>query len=480
MMALASRPMSNPALYVMVFVIGFDAHCASASDDWHAKLVAVSEAENLDIASVFRTLGPPDHVQGIEDSWPWPYPSSGRSVWLYGSDSAEGLPIKGRVCFDEKGRVVAVVGEKKRDEDILKVPSWETHLRRLWELRTTDDSSKYDPLRLINAINLLKEHSKEEVFKLLAEYCRLTEHEEQEWIPLALRCLFRLPKGTEHPDLEPEAPRDDIDAKGLPVILRYPVLIVQGVPFVINAPKGGGGRVPGAESVLTDYRKTGELDRTQLLPTNELSKTREQIMKSTVWKKLCDEGRIFSEGPPHDVFVQCFRLAKTAFTPNGDAVKAPSIDVSTEERWISLEKQLTAKPIEWSPLVGCYVLRGAPPRITPPAFEHPKPKIFFAKVPSGEIQLTLEREEFGVVSAYIWVELRAADVVQEVVMRLTTIDGRRTTLKTEVLAKVGKGSEPPATHGQGENFDLPVGDPVDVEISINGWVVLKRVVTVGE
>jgi hypothetical protein len=445
----------------------------SAADDWHERFAKFADGDGQDMATVFKALGPPDHVQTVYSTARLEW-SDARSVWLYGVDSHDGLALKGRVYFNERGGAVGVVGEKTRNDEVLKVPNWEPHLRRLWELRTGSDASTFDPLRFINAVNLLKEHSKEDVFRLLDEYCRLTEFDEQEWIPLALRYTFKLPLKMDHPDLEPLAPKEDADASGLPVTLRYPLLVVQGVPFVINAPKGAGGRVPDAESVLAKYKKAGELDRTELRPTSELARTRELIMKSTVWKKLRDDERVDKEEPPSEVLSQCAKLARTAFATSWNVRNHYNSDLAVAERYSEFEKQLAANPLEWSPLVGCYIRRNTQ-RYIPPSFINPSPEVHVLAFPTVEVKLVLKRVEPEVVEASLRVQADQADVAQKVVAHLTTPDGRRRTLKAEV-----KGGARRVGSSTGEYFEIDRDAPIEVQISINDRVLHEKVVVVRE
>jgi hypothetical protein len=382
------------------------------------------------------------------------------------------LALKGRVCFDKRGRVVEVVGSGKRDKDVEKIPSWEAHFRRLWELRTGNDSSNYDPLRLITAVNLLKQLKKHEVLKLLDEYVRLTEVDEQFWIPLALRCVFRLPEKTNHPELDPNVPADAVDASGLPVRLRYPLLIVLDVPFVINAPLGGGGRSTTAEEAVAFYRTVGEIDKAEIRPPADLSKTRELILKSTVWKKLSDEKRVDKDEPPIEVLRQCVKLVRTAIKPNKIAANSHAADVTIEECFAAFEKQLAENPLEWSPLVGCYIRKGTQ-RYIAPAFVDPMPEIFIVDLPAGEVMLVLERVEPDVVLASLSVDIVQATVDQRIVVKLTTRDGRRRTLSREVPGNAGK-----VGSSCGEYFELESGAPVDVSIAVNEWVLFNRVVDV--
>jgi hypothetical protein len=140
-------------------------------------------------------------------------------------------------------------------------------LSSLSEVRFMDRD--YDPMTVVRAVNRLRAMGKPKAIAGLREYLRVATRDSQVecGVILVMWVLFELPTDTGHMpsvawgDLRPPPP---IDLRDFP---RYPILLVDDIPFVITNGWLLTGFVTPPQSYIDRFEKDGELRHAPLKPS---------------------------------------------------------------------------------------------------------------------------------------------------------------------------------------------------------------------
>lgn len=233
---------------------------------------------------VTALLGPPDDVLTAEDGIT---ASRTTTVWRYGTDGHRSLATLGTVHLLADGTVQYVFGAEGAPPT-MDLP--EKELRRL--LRILDAVPSYEapanPLRIVQAVNALQPLGKDVAVAVLAEYLRVAspfDDPGREGVFHVLRTLFDPPDDTGvFPEMfvgapTPEPPKDP---KAAP---RFPIVIVDDIPFVAVTGYALGGLAEPPEHHLEWMRAHAELRRSKLSPTSTPILTLERMvgLPTTPW-----------------------------------------------------------------------------------------------------------------------------------------------------------------------------------------------------
>ncbi len=220
-------------------------------------------------AEAARTiLGEPDDMRTHRD--PGGITASRtRHVWRFGTLGHLTFATLGQVHIDDDGKVQYVFGGK--DAPPPKELLAERTLRRL--LRLLDEvsshrSQSYDPMDTIRAVNALQPLGKKVALATLAEYLRVRttfEAPEGDGAFFVMRVLFELPPSGHMPPMmvgasSPPAPSNP---KSIP---RFPIALVDDIPFLVSLGYRLGGRAERPERHLAFFRDSGTLRSQPLRP----------------------------------------------------------------------------------------------------------------------------------------------------------------------------------------------------------------------
>ncbi len=245
-----------------------------------AALASVRIGESAD--DVLAALGPPDDIKTAKD--PGGISATRTTeVWRYGTDAHLSLGTLGTVHIQADRTVQYVFGGKGAPPPDGMFA--EDDLRRI--LRCIDAVPSYDapanPLLLIRAVNALQKLGKEKAIAALTEYLRVSSSFDdggREGTFLVLRALFDVPdKPGFLPTMQVGAPSPPgpPDPHAVP---RYPVIIVDDIPFVLVRGYELGGQPEPPESHLEWFRANGVLRRAPLVPTTTPLATLDRIVGS--------------------------------------------------------------------------------------------------------------------------------------------------------------------------------------------------------
>ena len=304
------------------------------------------------VDAVQALLGPPDDIevggsrQSKRAGEDW---RSLQRTWRYGTDGHSRCATLGEVYLDQNNEVMDVSGgmgapppEGMFDE---------ANLRRLLELiyrvpppNGFNNVDRFDPRTLIAAVNSLRPLGKEKATSAIAEFLRVTDR--QVWLRrqglfLLVRCLFDLPAGQAFPParIGATSPRQPSDLNLFP---RFPLMIVDDVPFLLAhmAAIGGAPRQP--EDELEYFQSHFEIRSAPLTPSNDLGALCKNAMDAA--------SALDGERSAHTVGEQLLLLASTVYQP-------PLENRSRVSRWDIVTADLAKLSVQWDPAINRYVQR---------------------------------------------------------------------------------------------------------------------------
>ena len=168
-------------------------------------------------------------------------------------------------------------------------------MEALFDLPSDESSYRYNPRRVIRAVNLLQPLGKEKALAAIDEFLRvsfdLTDGQVREGILLVLRTLFEVPSvPTIFPSGLPSKPgyMPPIDSSGLGpsdehLIPRFPISVENGIPFLLVESYDFEGRRERPESHVAYFRKYGKVRAKPLTPTVRPFEALQAFEKSARW-----------------------------------------------------------------------------------------------------------------------------------------------------------------------------------------------------
>lgn len=247
---------------------------------------------------VLELLGKPDDVRTKQDSGGIGT-SRTKEIWRYGTAGHLEVATLGQVFIDTKDRVQYVFGAGSPppsgmfdDEELRKL------LVALGEVPSYDSMWRYNPRRVILAVNLLQPLGKEKALAAIEEYLRVAsswDDEGRDGVFLVLRTLFDIPADPGHmPPMMVGAPsvREPKDPKLLP---RFPIALEGDIPFLLSEGFSIGGRPEQPESHVAYFRKHGIIRANPLMPSEEPFTALEAFANSPRWVFKENDSRIFGD-----------------------------------------------------------------------------------------------------------------------------------------------------------------------------------------
>lgn len=357
------RTSSMPAGFVLLisWMLVISTSCTHAStrptpprDRYEFAQALTKLHEGMPAEEAKRLLGQPEDIRTQNDpdgllGW-----ARTKEIWHYGTNGHLTLGTLGAVFIDEHNLVQYVFG--------LKYPPPprgmfdEEELRRI--LRVIDqapkpDGREFNPRKLIAAINTLQPLGKEKALAALKEYLRITDDIEQGQNEfLILRTLFDVPDSGFMPRMIIGMPVPD-GPKDLKRIPRFPVAIVDDVPFMLVDRYAIAGMPQPSVEHLTYFSKYGRLRAKQLVPSNHLLDIYDKaliIANNDLSGNSRTERRMLAE--------QLLSLVDTVYRPPGvirDQVRLVLSETDFQSQWNKRRDEVAKLDIRWSAKENKYV-----------------------------------------------------------------------------------------------------------------------------
>ncbi len=423
--------------------------------------------EGMSEAEVTHLLGPPDDVWTEEDQEG--ILGSRGKIWRYGTSGHVTNATLGQVFLDATGRVQTIVG---KGEPVLDDLPEEQELRRLLqvlgEVPSFTAGTRYNPLTVIRAVNLLQPLGKQKSLAVIDEFLRVTHRRDpgREGVYLVLRTLFDVPDDPGYlPTMHVGQPRPSAPAnpKRLP---RFPIALVGDIPLlVVQGYQSFGGR--GSLSPhLAYYHQQGLLRTKLLVPTSTPFQALEAFTHSPAWNFTGSEGWNTPERGRGLLENQVLRLLDSVYRvePN---ICGDLLPLRGDEAQVILQEVSKLK-IRWDEKMNKYVFSDGTslPELEP---EHYRRTIWRPAVPGLHVSVVVKRRSSRFVSIELMENHDWEEPSPSVVLRAFTSDDTH-----RVLAKfrIGDRSGRSATFGATETAFLNEGDELTLEVRVDSETVL--------
>jgi hypothetical protein len=279
--------------------------------EFQQKLSGVKDGDTKE--KVVRLLGKPDDIRRAPDRVPYPTDE----IWCYGTESHGSLATLGEVCF-RKGTVVWLAGDRGHPASPNVIGEDELRAGMRFLHPGPEAPGYNDPLHLIRAANYLQPLGKAKALAIIGEYARIHDVAVDEtWLFLLLRTLFDIPRrpGYMPPmfigGMSPAPPQD------LTRIPRFPIVIVDDIPFSLLWGVTILGREPHVSPHVEYFEKHGTIRVRKLQPTNDPYPSFKKLLASSEWAHVVQEagGARWVENYSGHTLLQVLALARTAYDP---------------------------------------------------------------------------------------------------------------------------------------------------------------------
>ncbi|MCH8047448.1 MAG: hypothetical protein IID44_27455 [Planctomycetes bacterium] len=273
-----------------IFILWLTCHENRASAEEKAQVItrrefaaAMSQLKvGMSHRDVLRLLGEPDDKRTKYD--PGGTADQKNEEWRYGTSGHLTTATLGQVFLDDDLTVKSIFGAGKPATEGL--PE-EKQLCRM--LRVLDrvpsyflHSTNYDPLPVIQAVNILQPLGQRRALAVLEEYLRVTSSRDsgREGMFLVLRVLFEIPDDPGHHPKIFGLLEEEKDMKSWP---RFPIVVQDDIPFLAFGSFGLAGGLELPELHLAKYRDAKIRER-PLTPTNKPLQALEKLIASARWR----------------------------------------------------------------------------------------------------------------------------------------------------------------------------------------------------
>ena len=326
----------------------------------------------------------------------------GTEAWAYGGNGHLTFPTLGKVSFDKKNQVVAVVGHGERFPGAALPPEAETRriLRMIEHLKGYDSSN--DPLRVIQVVNALQPLGKWGALAVIDEFLRVEDWsygDGQDGLFVVVRCLFEIPKqpGYFPPMLvgapSPEPPKDPRRSP------RFPVVLYRDIPFSrINGYRLGGFPEP-LEWHLKPYRESGTIRAHPLHPPDNPLEVIDALVASSEWPDWGSDkawGKSVSREQALRLVDPVYRVEESEFN-----TRLTGYYTDQEPQWRTHLRQFAKVKARWDSVQNTYVRPDG--TFLPPLPEPLRvPAEWRAETPTGKVAVTLQRQHRTSVDIGMW------------------------------------------------------------------------------
>ena len=378
--------------------------------------------EGMPRSQVRKLLGPPDDRWVGEEVNAWGSSSvegaEGTEAWTYGGDGHLTFPTLGKVTFDARGRVVAIVGQRQAPPITpdtaatagevplvrelppgLALPP-EPETRRI--LRLIDRLHGYDsetnPLRVIQVVNALQPLGKVSALEVIDEYLRLNTGFRSPCGELfvVLRCLFEVPQPLGY------SPRTSvwtsIPSETLRRSPRFPVILYQDLPFLASHDYALTDIADPEGRQLEPYRESGLVRLQPLRPPDNPLTVIDDLAAFPEWPDWNSEGsqaKIAAREQVLQLVEPVYRVAK-----GPDGARLTGDPPEQDKQWRAHVRRFAALNVRWDPALNTYVrpgVRPSPERAEPYSY----PRAWLPNTRAGKVPVTVQRRDSKSINVWL-------------------------------------------------------------------------------
>lgn len=380
-------------------------------------------------AEVRKRLGPPDDIKTERDPGGI---SAARTVevWRYGTNGHLTFGTLGTVHIQQGRTVQYVFGGTGTPMTTLA----EAELRRLLRLLAAVPSynSRFDPLRVIQAVNALQPLGKADALAVIDEFLRVSsvlDDPGREGVFMVLRTLFDPPTGQALPPMmvggPSPAPKDER------VFPRFPVVVVDDIPLTLTRGYILGGHAEQPEDHIRWYRTHATLRATPLHPPDAPLAAVDRAFAAGAPQAVAaglddDNGRVFVRDQALQLLDTVYRPRTTLFDESRFAYGP-----DTEPRWVVVRTAVERLGTRWDAARDLYVMAGD--RLLTPAPRRLQPRTLW-DLPLGgarSARMALEWSGPGALDTEVRVEVDAGGMSEPATLRLVD-EATGTTSEIEV------------------------------------------------
>jgi hypothetical protein len=305
--------------------------------------------------TVRKILGEPDVILDRESGGLIPEVS--KEIWYVGCGDADSEPpCLGHIYFDKDGKVQGAFGRatKPLSKDAIPGADLPALLKVLGELPSQIGGS-YDQGVVIRAVNALEPLGKERALGVIQESMRTDRRprDEREGLFLLLRVLFEVPADPGYAPVmelgrfEPGPPKDP---KLTP---RFPIVIQDGIPFLLTEGRLGFGIAQEPEAHFVYYRQKGVLRKDLLAPTSKPIDAFHRLMRSPQWNFHIPGDPLYSDDSRGRAIIldQLTRLLGSVYRPQ----RADPLDIDEKAQQEKEFAAIAAIKCRWDDAKGEYV-----------------------------------------------------------------------------------------------------------------------------
>lgn len=247
---------------------------------------------------VLELLGKPDDVRTERDPGGIGTTRT-KEIWRYGTAGHLEVATLGQVYIDTKHRVQYVYGTGSPppngmfdEEELRKL------LVVLGEVPSYNSTWRYNPRKVIQAVNLLQPLGKKKSLAVIDEYLRVAsswDDDGREGVFLVLRTLFDVPPDLGHmPPMMVGAPSVS-NHKDLKLLPRFPIALEGDIPFLLSEGFNLGGQAEQPESHVAYFREHGIMRAKPLMPSDQPFAVLEAFATSPRWVFKNGDRRFFGD-----------------------------------------------------------------------------------------------------------------------------------------------------------------------------------------
>ena len=412
---------------------------------------AISQLKEEDSAKrVLELLGKPDDVRTKRD--PGGIGTSRtKEIWRYGTAGHLEVATLGQVYIDTKDRVQYVFGagspppSRMFDEQELR-----QLLIVLGEVPSYNSMWRYNPRKVIRAVNLLQPLGKEKALAAIDEYLRVAQSwddDGRKGVFLVLRILFDVPADPGHmPPMMVGAPsvRQPKDAKLLP---RFPIALEGDIPLLLSEGFSLGGQAEQPESHSAYFRKHGTIRAKPLMPTDKPFAALETFATSPRWVFKDGDRRFFGDERGRTFLGnQILRLMDTAYRVVPEPYSFGELLPLEEERAALRDKIIgdaSRLKMQWDGKRNQYTFLDG--KTLPEPIKKIHPREIWRPAPDLDLEIVFEREDSQMVSVWVAEGFSAGKEAPVAVLKVFDVNDKAKTLLEFETGGAGAGGKSAGT-----------------------------------
>jgi hypothetical protein len=454
-----SNQISPAIAVILLFACGLAR--VQGAPKFHSRAEFVTAMANIKAGistnDVMEILGKPDDVRTQFDP-DGIHRVNTQEIWCYGAQSHLSFPTLGCVYVDINGQAQESYGG--RGEPPRPNLFAEDELRDLLRLLDTAPGMEgwnYNPLPEIQIVNRLQPLGKEKALAVIAEYVRVSD----EWsgfggsrsgMFLVLAVLFDLPAGVysaQAGSFGAPSPGPPKDPDRIP---RFPIAIVDDIPFMLVNGYMLAGRATPMENVVNFYQAKGSIRTRPLLPGSDPLASIAHLTNSEQWiygdTNLQRTEHSLSFGPIEDsereqamLMEQLLRLIDSVYRLPTDAMgsRLPWGE-ERDPAWKRIVSEVSTLKIKWDPQQNIFVFQEGT-HLAPPERQNYQRQIWkLAGLGYDRAELVLERKDPNWLHVIVnWTDTKEAKLIPAVLYLFNGNEADKPIFTSRLVNRKGNG-----------------------------------------